>query len=162
MDRLAPPHYSGDAGPCLSHHPAQNRSGEKNQDHQLQSLSRCDWTCCRSRCPNCAGCSGVCCGRARPTPHASSPGRYGGGAISNAPAAVIGIGEHISINSSCSTSGTTHFLVANLSRRRESALHKIPLFPWTVFSRPYFRPLISARPFRCQVLLLVIDPEWNM
>jgi hypothetical protein len=37
-----------------------------------------------------------------PALNASSPGRYGGDATSSAPAAVIGIGEHIYINSGCS------------------------------------------------------------
>jgi len=78
--------------------------GKKNQQRKPASNPLCGWTCCRTPYPNCVGCYGVWSGRLHPTPRISSPGRGGDDDISSAPAAAIGIGARISINSGCSTS----------------------------------------------------------
>ena len=54
--------------------------------------------------PELRGCCGAWCGRVRPIPRMSSPGRCGGGVTSSAPAAAIGSDECVAINSGCSTS----------------------------------------------------------
>ena len=57
----------------------------------------CSWICCRTPCPNCAGCSGAWSGRARPIPSTSLPGHNGADATSNAPAAAIGNGARLAM-----------------------------------------------------------------
>ena len=106
VDRLAPPHHLGDAGPRLSRRSAQDRGGKKNQKRKPESNSLCGWTCCRTPCPSCAGYYGVWSGRVRPTPRISSPGRCGDDDISSAPTAAIGDGEPSALNSGCSTRAT--------------------------------------------------------
>jgi hypothetical protein len=46
-------------------------AGGKNRTQQKAPL--CGWTCCRTRCPNCADCCGIWSGLGRPIPSTSSP-----------------------------------------------------------------------------------------
>jgi hypothetical protein len=104
VDRLAPPHHPGNAGPRLPCCAAQDRGRErgKNRPPKPISLAFCGWTCYRTPCSNCAGCSGVWSGPARPITSIFLPGRYGGTGTNSALAAAIGNDERVPIKSDCS------------------------------------------------------------